>query len=796
MRPRWRKVLADLWGNKARFVLVVLSLTVGLFTVGIISGGYVTILEDMRNGFEAIHPADLRFMTESFDEELVQRVRRMDGVVAADGEKRLQWQFKNGDGEWKDMIIRVLPEDGQKIDQVELISGTMPEDRQIMLDVHKDTGLQIGEPALVQLPSGTQKELPITGTVQDQTIGVLGTSYFVAPTYGYVTFDSLPWLEEDLSYDTLLVRVNPDLSPDQIQQVSNDVMGAIEQSGRSVSSVMNLTPTAHPNSGYVAALSSLLALLGFFSVFLSGFLVFNAMAALFAQQTQYIGIMKGIGAQRKTVVRMYVVFIVIFSVIAMAIAIPTSTQARAGLGKFFSSRLNYTDGGFRYVTLAVVLQVILGLILPQAAGFIPIIRASKISVQEATSQTGIERGRKKKQRTRKARRAGKLKALSRPVLIAIRNTFRRKSRLVLTLLTLSLGGALFIGTFNVRDSLQSYINKVSKYLLADISIDFDRYYRIDEIEHLAKAIPGIQSLEPRSGAYCQLIDENGDASESVEMLGAPPGSHLIEPILIEGRWLTPGDQNAIVLNEAFLARYPDMDVGDTLTLYVNRREVDWTIVGFFQFIGNGSFITYVPLDYLNEVTGNTEQASNFQIVAKPQVKQNGQVDELVSQIDSFFREQGLQVSSTNSSANLVGNATLGLDTLTIFLLIMSGLIALVGSIGLTGTMSMNVMERTREIGVMRAIGATDAQVMKQVLIEGTLIGFLSWIFAAILAFPLSTFMSYIINVSIFGVTGEYTFTATGFLIWFGIVGILSMVASIMPARNAAKLTIREVLAYE
>ncbi len=145
MRPRWRKVLADLWGNKTRFVLVVLSLTTGLFTVGMIAGGYVTILEDMQNGFEAIHPADLRFMTESFDEELIQRVQRMDGVVTADGEKRLQWQFKNGDGEWKDMIVRVLPEDGQHIDQVELLSGSFPEDRQIMLDVHKETGIEIGD---------------------------------------------------------------------------------------------------------------------------------------------------------------------------------------------------------------------------------------------------------------------------------------------------------------------------------------------------------------------------------------------------------------------------------------------------------------------------------------------------------------------------------------------------------------------------------------------------------------------------------------------------------------------------
>ncbi|MCB2214141.1 FtsX-like permease family protein [bacterium] len=793
MKPRWRKVIADLWGNKARFVLVVLSLTVGLFSVGMIAGGYVTILEDMQTGYRDIHPADLRFVVDPFDEELIERIKRVDGVAAADAEARLRWQFQNGEGEWQNLSVRVMPDDGQTLDRAELQSGVMPGEFEIALDQHKETHLNVGDTVLVQLPSGTQRELTLTGIVRDQTIGALSTNYFVAPTFGYVTYESLPWLEEERSYDNLLVEVQPDLSAAEIEQVSQDIIGVVEQSGRSVDSSMNMTPTRHPNRGYVEAISGLLALLAFFSVFLSGFLVFNSMAALFAQQTQYIGIMKGIGAQRKTIVRMYMIFILIFSLVATAIAIPSSARAWSRLSSFFSTRMNYVSGGFRYVLPAVLLQLVIGLILPQAAGFLPTLRASKISVQEAIAQTGIESD--KFDKSWLDRQLEKVKRLSRPVLIAIRNTFRRKSRLILTLITLSLGGALFIASFNVRASLESYVEQVSKYILADVSVDFERNYRIDEIENIALTIPGVQSVEPRGGAYCQLVNENGEPADNVEMLGAPPESNLIEPVLIEGRWLIPGDENAIVLNEAFLTSFPGLGVGDTLTLFVNQREVDWTVVGFFQFIGNDSFLVYVPLGHLNEVTGNTNQASNFQIVASPDMTEQ-QVSKLVTRVDTTFREKGFHVSNASSSDSLIGNATLGLDTLTIFLLIVSGLIALVGSIGLTGTMSMNVMERTREIGVMRAIGATDSQVMRQVIIEGTLIGLLSWVIAFGLAFPLSSFMSYIVNVSIFGVTGSYAFTATGFLIWFGIVGILSLVASILPARNAARLTIREVLAYE
>jgi len=794
MRPRWRKVLADLWGNLARFILVTLSLTVGLFSVGMIAGGYVTTLEDMSSGYQAINPADLRIHTDDFNENLLERVRRLEGVTAAEGERIFYAQVRSGQGEWKNMILQTIPEEDQSVDQIELLEGEMPGEREILLDIHRDVGLSLGDQTVIQLPSGTQKQLPVSGMVRDQTIGISGTSYFVAPIQGYVPFESLPWLEQVQSYTTLLVKVDSGLSDQAVSNLRDEITGLVEESGRAVSSVTDLRPTSHPNSGYVTAMSGLLALLGFLSVFLSGFLVFNAMAALFAQQVQTIGIMKAIGAERKDIIWMYLVFILVFGLLALAIAIPTAGLAWAELGDFFAARLNYRAGGLRYVPLAVILQVVIALVLPQAAGILPILRASKVSVQQAIRTTGIEAGDFGK--TWMDRQLEKIKGIARPLLISLRNTFRRKSRLALTLITLSLGGAVFIATFNVRASLETYIDKVSKYLLADISIDFDRRYRINEIEALAYAVPGVESVEPRGGASCQLMDDKGEPAEGVEMLGAPPESELIQPILLEGRWIVPGDQNAIVLNEAFISRYPDLAVGDKITLQVNRREVDWQVVGFFQFIGSDYFLAYVPLTYLNQVTGSIHEAANFQIVASPEIMHSDRVRDLARQLDNTFRELGYDVRSASTSADLRGNATSGLDTLTVFLLIMSGLTALVGSISLTGTMGMNVLERTREIGVMRAIGATDRQVMKLVIIEGGIIGFLSWLFAVLLAFPISYFMSTIINTSIFGITGEFSVTFSGFLIWLGIVILLSVVASLLPARNAARLTIREVLAYE
>jgi putative ABC transport system permease protein len=142
------------------------------------------------------------------------------------------------------------------------------------------------------------------------------------------------------------------------------------------------------------------------------------------------------------------------------------------------------------------------------------------------------------------------------------------------------------------------------------------------------------------------------------------------------------------------------------------------------------------------------------------------------------------------------SASESLDILITFLLIMALLTALVGSMGLTGTMGMNVLERTREIGVMRSIGAVDRVIMNTVIVEGTVIGGISWVLGAILSIPFTYLLSDIVSLAIFNSPIDVLFTFSGYLLWLLVVLVLSALASIIPARNAARLTIREVLAYE
>ena len=136
------------------------------------------------------------------------------------------------------------------------------------------------------------------------------------------------------------------------------------------------------------------------------------------------------------------------------------------------------------------------------------------------------------------------------------------------------------------------------------------------------------------------------------------------------------------------------------------------------------------------------------------------------------------------------------DVIVFMLLAMGILIASVGALGLMGTMSTNVLERTREIGVMRAIGASDGAVQRIVIVEGILIGLISWMIGGALAFPAGLALSSAVGNVLFQTALPYSFSSSGVFTWLAIVVVLATIASFLPAWNASRLTVREVLAYE
>jgi putative ABC transport system permease protein len=804
MRPRWKKVIADLWGNLTRSALVVASITVGLLAIGIIATIHYVITEDMRTGYQEINPANLFINASLYDKGYLDHLARIPGVRQAEGSREVALRLESNPGEWIGLRLKSMPDLTQhEVNQVRLEQGVWPPtDRQIVMESSKlyKTNASLGDFVTVETASGKTRQLQIVGVVYDQSVGAgsSGTGgFFTAPVQGYVTQKTLEWLEVPLPYllNTVYVTVSGDSNnPKNLAAEANIVSDDMKNNGLSVNSTTTRSSLDHPNNTLVQAISSLLFVLGLLVVFLSGFLITNTLQALLDQQMTQIGIMKTVGGRRFQISFVYMAFILVLGLLAFAIAVPVAYQVSFGLMDFLARKLNMLVQGHRLIPQVVVIQGMLALLVPQVAAFLPIWQGSGLSVKDALNGS--------------ARNAAvsngwldhllaRIRWLSRPMRISLRNVFRRKGRLILTLVTLTMGGAVFIATFNVRVSMNQYVAQISHYFRADVNLTLNRPYRIAEIQNMLAGLPGVGRVEGWAGARAEMVLADGTSGESVSLLAPPANSDLVKPIILSGRWIEPGDQNAIVLNDLFMTQYPQLKIGDTLRLKVNGDDKDFVVVGFFRFAGKvAGLLAYTNYDYLSELVNQPNQASSFRIVADRKGMNNDQQLALAKTIEARLRIYNVDINDVTTGFDMSSTAADGFNVLTGFLLFLASLTALVGSIGLAGTMSMNVMERTREIGVMRAIGASNRILMNMVIVEGTLIGIISWILGCLLAFPMSKILSDTVSQAIFSSPSNFVLTPTGFIIWLAAVIFLSILASVMPARSASRLTIREVLAYE
>lgn len=802
-RPRWRKIISDLWGNRLRSLLVIASITVGLFALGVIATIYAVMSEDMSEGYAATNPANIQLRGGPFDQDVVDYVSRITGVGQVEGALEFSLRLATQPGQWIQLDLHALSDlDDRQLNQLALVGGDWPPgERQIAFERYKfsNTRATVGETVELEMPSGKTRQLELVGVVSEQTLGAFasGPGFFLASARGYVTPATAEWLGQlpPGLYNTLYLTISGDRGDQAlIADVAERVRADLERNGYPIFVTRTRSAFDHPNRVFVDALVGVLVLLGLFTVFLSGFLITNTLQALMKQQVQQIGIMKSLGGRRRQIIAIYIALILIFGVLAALFSIPLAARVAFQQVSDLAGEVNFVFRGPRLVPWAIAIQAALAILAPLVAALFPILQGARISVQEALS--GFRQSKPPREGTL-SRWLTSSRRLPRPIIISIRNTFRQKGRMLLTMLTLSLGGALFIGAFNVQVSMNQYVERVGQYFRGDVNLTLARPYRIARVEEALAGLPGITHIEGWAAASGELVRDDDAISENIDILAPPSSSQLVEPILIQGRWIEPGDINVVTLNERFMTRFPDLRVGDTLRIKINGRTVPWTVVGFYQLVGNSAgFIAYTSYESVAGLLGQSNQANTFRIVSTQTGLSEAQQRDLGQTIEDRLRQNGIRIAELQAGEEISTTASDGFAILTAFLLFLAGLTALVGSIGLAGTMSMNVLERTREIGVMRSIGATDAILIRMIISEGLLIGLLSWLFGALLAFPISKALSDAITLAIFGSTSTFGATPTGFLVWLVAVIVLSILASVLPARSAARLTIREVLAYE
>jgi putative ABC transport system permease protein len=374
----------------------------------------------------------------------------------------------------------------------------------------------------------------------------------------------------------------------------------------------------------------------------------------------------------------------------------------------------------------------------------------------------------------------------------MRNTFRRKARVALTLLSLTLGGVMFILVMSVSASFSNTLDVLLSDFGFDVLVVFDRTYRMERLLEATASVPGVTYVEVWDVRGATLALDNGEEIQG-QLWGVPDNSKMFHPRITEGRALRPDDGNAILLNSK-IAADEGFAVGDEVTVTIDGEETTWQVVGLVVNINNNQHDNFVPFDAMASEIGNANRGA-FLMANSVEHTSEAQ-GRLIEDMRAAYAVHRLKPVFFQSAVETREQGEAQFEIVVTLMLAMAVLAAVVGGIGLMGTMSINVVERGREIGVMRSIGATSLSVAGIFVVEGMFVGALSWLLAVPVSYPGALAFSSVVGTAVLELPLDFKFSVDGAVLWLVIVLGLSAVASLWPALRATRVSVREALAYE
>ena len=796
MTTPWRKTVRDLRQESTRTILVVTAIAIGMVAFSAVLASYAVLTREIKKGYLVSNPASAILQTEAIDDTLVSAVLSNHDVSAAEPRRIVSGSIKTGPAQWRNLVLFVLKDYSNiRVSKFVPEQGAWPPATGEMLierDAFRVARAEIGDTVTIKIGRGKEQSLRVSGGVHD--VGP-PQARMEATVYGYITPETLVQLGEQPYFDQLNILVAENrFDENYIRAVAAEVKKLVEARGHPVRDVNIPKPGRHPHGTLMDVLLLIMSSFGLFVLAMSGILVVNLLTAIMAAQVRQIGVMKTIGGTRGQVARIYFAQALLLGAAATALALPLGMLASRALTTPFAQFLNFDITSFAVPFWVYALVFAVGLMAPLLAAAWPVWKGSAISIRQALAAFEVSQRAFGSSIFDRAMAA--IGGSFRPFVLAIRNSFRKRTRMVLTMLTLAMSGLFFMSALNMRRSMSNTLDHTFALRKYDLQVFLGNMYSSEQIDRAVRKTSGISAAENwfRSGAAVPDAHstEYGGSLEGFRfpVIALPADSKMIALQIVQGRNLLPGDVDAIVMNSS-LAEALHLKAGNTISLRIGQDFTSWHVVG----IAREPFLPptgYVPQSFADKSHPGMRNIVNLTL-------ESTNADSMYAvkaALDKNLDQEGIRAVANASKADFRYGRDQHLQMIYVFLMVMSGIVAAVGGLGLATTMSLNVMERRREMGVIRAIGASPSVVMGIIAAEAMVIGVMSWILAGLAAWPFSQITGDYLTALVFNSKLDFVFQFQGLWIWLAIAVLLSALASLLPARSAAKLTVREALAYE
>ncbi len=787
MKPRWIKLWRDVSAERGRFALMLAALVVALAALGAVLGAYAVLTREMAANYLGTEPAHATLeLRGDVTPEVLAAARRQPGVALAEARDVILARAHIGEA-WRPVLLfavddfaalrlsRFLPYQG----------SSAPPVGSVLLE-HTASGLlaaQVGGRLLLKTANGHEQAVTVGGLVHDPG---LAPAWQERTGYAYLDRATLRRLGEDGTLHELRVRFQD--TPETmaaLQAAAEALAQVLQRDGHEVLELRVPPPRQHPHQRQMNTVLFLLLAFSVMTLVLAAVLVANTLAALLARQVREIGVMKTLGASTPQLVRLYLALVALIGLAALLLALPLGMGGAWLFSSAVAQLLNLALTQSQPPMWVFAVQVAAAFLVPMGVAAVPVWFACRLSVREAMDQHGAGGERLRQWVSRWP--------------TAVRNVLRKPARLGLTLGLLAVGGAMFMTALNVSYSWQKTIDKVYQTRHYDVEIRFHAAESLAWRQRLLQ-LPGVRSAEawgysPAAFARPGQIDVSRaypDRGHGALAVMAPPSAtRMIDFPLRAGRWLEAADHDAVVLNHAAAAQQPELKIGDPVLLSIAGRSSQWRLVGIVEEIGAAG------VAYVNDQAFARASASGGGVrMLRLATDANDAVERArrIRQIEAALAEGGAGVETVQPLSELRSAMGDHIVILIRALLALALVMAAVGGLGLASTLGISVLERTRELAVMKTLGATRARLMGMILTEAQIVALLSVMAALVLSLPLTWVLDVMIGGLGFVAPLPFALSLPALLAWLALVLLVSFGAAWVPARRAAELPIALALA--
>jgi len=773
----FRKAYRDVTQRRVRSLLTIGAIAIGVAGIVAIVSTAQNLTRAQADAYRNASQADITFWVWDAPPKTARALEDIPNVTAA--ELRNNYYTKcRWNGEYRDVNVWGLENfSDARINQIRLLDRA-PKSGEFVAEVTaRDLfPVQIGDAFACRARDGTTLTLTLAGFAQ-------------SPNYPSATI--LDWATvyanaEDVAKllgisgaNQALLKVR-DLT--QARDTAREAARLLDRRG-----VTHNAPDIRDPQNYLGKreLDALFVLFSVFSVVglvTSGFLVANTLAAMTAEQVGEIGIVKAIGGTRVQVIAIYLIAALLYGIAGTILGTILGALGSWRLLAYIGALLNL-DIGFAIAPEGVALGAVVGIGVTLIAGLIPALSGTAIRVKDALEAYGITSTYGQGRVDRLAQRIVALPPLS---AMSLRNLARRKARSFITMLVIAVAVAASLAAQSTSTSVDTAIDGLFKTYYADAWAWFDQWVGTNFAANF-RAADGVTATE---------VWSFGDAwvgTSRARLWGVPANTTMYVPRLVAGRWYRTDENGAVVISTD-LALERKLRVGDTIEIEISETRRDFRVVGIV--IDNSIFLgstvagkVFVDETIVERMQDRQGWATFFAL--RFDAHDPATVETRLGELQTKFKQYQM---GTDSAYREVRGAKEQTHILSLALYAMSLIIGAIGALGVLNTLTLNVLERRREIGVLRSIGAADANLVQVFLTEGLALGFGGWLVGIFVGYPLGLFLLNLMKSVLFQI--DYIFSPQMIFASLLFALALSTLASLVPALGAARLRVGQVLRYE